>query len=332
MFKTQIERGQNMKIGNLQISGIACLAPMASVGDRAFRELCSSFGCAYTVSEMISAKGLIYNNKNTFELMENSKNDTPFSIQLFGNEPKIMAEAAVKASLHGANMIDINMGCPVPKVVSNGCGSALMRDPELCGKIVRAIKDSISLPVTVKIRKGWDKNCVNAVEVAKICELNGADAIAIHARTREEMYTPGIDLNIIKAVKQAVNIPVIGNGDIKDEQSAALMLEYSGCDMIMIGRQALGNPFIFSRVNSYINYLRIIPEPSISRKIEIMLKHIRLICKYKGELHGMKEARKHVSYYLKGLNNAAQFRKEAGQLETYDQLIELSKKVYDSNI
>lgn len=321
-----------MKIGNLEIDGTIALAPMASVADRAFREICTDFGSAYTVSEMVSASGVIYNNKNTKELLDNTKTSCPFSVQLFGKEPESMAEAAKKVMESNPNMIDINMGCPVPKVCSNGCGSALMRDPKLCGKIVKEVKKAVSVPVTVKIRKGWDNNNINAVYVAKICEENGADAITIHARTRVDMYSPGVDIDIIKKVKREVAIPVIGNGDIKDEESAAHMLKETGCDMIMIGRAALGNPWIFLNINTYLNHGKIIEPPSINQKIDVMLRHVNLICKYKGEYHGMKESRKHVSWYLKGLNNAASFRKEAGYLESFDQLIELSKRIHEKNI
>lgn len=320
-----------MKIGNLEIKGLVALAPMASVGDRAFREICMRFGSAYTVSEMISSKGVIYKNKNTSELLSNKKSEIPFSVQLFGNEPTTMANAAIEIMKTEPDMIDINMGCPVPKVCANGCGSALMKTPKLCGEIVKAVKSAVDVPVTVKIRKGWDDNSVNAVEVAKICEDNGADAVAVHARTRQDMYSPGIDLDIIKKVKQELSIPVIGNGDIIDEQSAVKMLEYTGCDMLMIGRGALGNPWIFSRLNAYLNHGVIIPKETISQKIDIMLKHIKLLCEYKGEYHGMLESRKHVAWYFKGLKNAAAFRNEAGYLESFDQLIELSKKVYIQN-
>ena len=320
-----------MKIGNLEIKGYVALAPMASAADRAFREICADFGSAYTVSEMVSSKGVMYQNKNTSELLENTKSSTPFAAQLFGNEPQTMAYAAKEIMKYSPDMIDINMGCPVPKVCSNGCGSALMKNPKLCGEIVKAVKDAVDVPVTVKIRKGWDNSNINAVEVAKICEESGASAVAVHARTKEEMYQKGIDLDIIAKIKKELSVPVIGNGDIVDEQSAVQMLETTGCDMIMVGRAALGNPFIFSRLNAYLNHGRIIPKPTVSQTIDVMLKHIQLLCKYKGEKHGMLEARKHVAWYIKGLNGAAAFRNEAGYLTSFEELIDLTKRIYEKN-
>lgn len=317
-----------MKIGNLEIKGYAVLAPMAGVADKAFREICTEFGASYVVSEMVSSKGLQYNDKKTGSLMTLSESERPAGIQLFGSEPEVMAEAAKKAMEYKPDVIDINMGCPAPKVSCNGSGAALMKSPKLCGEIVSSVKNAVDIPITVKIRKGWDSNCINAVEVAKICEAAGADAITVHGRTRQEMYAVPADWDIIKQVKQSVKIPVIGNGDVVSAQSAAKMLEQTGCDAVMVGRAALGSPWIFTQINSYLtNSCCIIPPPQINKKMLVMLKHIKLMCDYKGEHRAMNEARKHVGWYLKGIKNAAAFRRRAGLIETFLQLEELVKDV-----
>lgn len=310
----------------------AILAPMAGVADRAFRELCVEFGAAYVVSEMVSANGIIYNNKNTAELMELSENERPASIQLFGADPKVMAKAAKKALEYKPNAIDINMGCPVVKVISNGCGSALMKNPKLCADIVKSIKDAVDVPVTIKIRKGFDDNLVNAVEVACLCEQAGADAIAVHGRTRQQMYSPPVDLEIIKKVKEAVSVPVIGNGDIFSCEDALNMMQVTGCDFVMVGRGALGNPFIFSQINSYLNKGIIEEKPSVDIILSVMQRHVELICKYKGEKHGIKESRKHVAFYIKGMKSAAKFRNEAGYINTFDDFMSLKDRIYKQNI
>ena len=237
-----------MNIGGLSIAGRAVLAPMAGVTDRAFRELCVRFGAAFVISEMVSSKGLQYNDKKTGQLMLLSEEEHPAAIQLFGCEPEAMAQAARKALAYGPELIDINMGCPAPKITGGGSGSALMKTPELCGEIVAAVKAAVPVPVTVKIRKGWDGASVNAVQVAKRCERAGADAITVHGRTRADQYAPPADWSIIRAVREAVGIPVIGNGDVADAESAARMLEETGCDAVMIGRGALGTRGFFSRL------------------------------------------------------------------------------------
>ncbi len=321
-----------MKIGNVIINGPAALAPMAGVADRAFRELCVSFGASYVVSEMVSAKGLEYHNQKTGDLMELSDTERPAGIQLFGSDPQTMARAAVAAMSCEPDVIDINMGCPAPKVANNGCGSALMKTPDLCGRIVEAVKAAVPVPVTVKIRKGWDAGSINAVEVAKICAAAGADAITVHGRTREQMYQPYADWDIIAQVKKAVNVPVIGNGDVDSAQKAAQLLEQTGCDLVMVGRAALGNPWIFSQINAYLTEsCRILPPPGASERMLVMSRHIRRICELKGESHGMREARKHAGWYLHGLKNAAEFRRRAGALETLAQLDELIKEVILAN-
>jgi tRNA-dihydrouridine synthase B len=322
-----------MKIGNIEITGLAVLAPMAGVADRAFREVCTQFGASYAVSEMVSSKGLHYHDKKTGELMTLSDAEHPAAIQLFGDDPAVMAEAAKMAMEYAPDVIDINMGCPAPKVSCNGSGSALMKNPPLCGEIVEAVKSAVSVPVTVKMRKGWDGSSVNAVEVARICETAGADAITVHGRTRDQMYAPPVDWEIIKQVKQAVKIPVIGNGDVTSAQAAAQMMEQTGCDLVMVGRAALGNPWIFTQINAYLtDSCRIMPPPGVNERMLVMLRHIRLMVDYKGERRAMNEARKHVGWYLKGLNNAAEFRRRAGYLETWEQLEQLTKDVLEANL
>ncbi|HEX3016634.1 MAG TPA: tRNA dihydrouridine synthase DusB [Caproicibacter sp.] len=318
----------NLQIGNLTLNGCAVLAPMAGAGDRAFREICARFGAAYTVSEMVSSKALEFNDKKTHELMELGQDARPAAIQIFGSEPPVMAEAAKKAMAFSPDAIDINMGCPAPKITGPGAGSCLMKTPQLCGEIVAAVSAAVPVPVTVKMRAGWDEKSVNAVEVAKICEQAGAAAVTVHARTRAQMYLPSADWNIIKEVKQAVKIPVIGNGDVTGAQSAALMLEQTGCDGVMVGRAALGNPWVFSQINAYLTEsCRIVPPPDIYERMLVMVQHVELMCRYKEERRAMNEARKHVAWYLKGVRGAAEFRRRAGFLESRAQLGELVKDV-----
>lgn len=319
-----------MKIKNINFDGQAFLAPMAGIADLAFRELCHDFGAAYSVTEMVSAKGLVMNDRKSRALMTLGTAH-PAGIQLFGTEPDVMAEAAQKCLEFSPEIIDINMGCPAPKIAGNGAGSALMKTPDLAGEIIRAVADAVTIPVTVKIRKGWDSNSINAVELAQIAEQSGAAAIAIHGRTRTEMYSGKADWDIIRQVKSAVSIPVIGNGDVTNVQTAALMLEQTGCDAVMIGRGALGNSWLFRQINAYLTECRVLPPPGIHEKMAVMLKQIQKTIEYKGEHTAMLEARHHAAYYTRGLRGGAAFRREISSLETFEQLAELACRIAKHN-
>lgn len=321
-----------MNIKNVEFNSIAFLAPMAGMADMAFRELCADYGAGYTVTEMVSSKGLTMGDKKSAMLLTLGERERKAGAQIFGDNPEIMAEAAVKCLEFKPDIIDINMGCPAPKVAMNGGGASLMKNPRLAGEIVKAVSQAVDIPVTAKIRKGWDDNSVNAVELAEILEKNGAAAIAVHGRTRMQMYSGEVDYDIIRRVKEAVDIPVIGNGDITDVQSAAIMLEKTGCDAIMIGRGALGNPWIFQQINAYLNECRVIPEPSLTEKMTVMLAHIKKIIEYKGEYTGIREARHHAGYYTKGLRGGAKFRAEMGSLESFEQLEEITYRIIKENV
>ena len=321
-----------MKIGNVEIDGKAALAPMAGVTDAAFRRLCSEMGAAYTVTEMVSAKAVEYKDKKTAGLADLSRDRRPVFLQIFGCEPDTMALAAERLMVFSPDGFDVNMGCPVPKIAGNGSGSALLKTPTLCGEIVSAMVQRVPVPVTVKLRAGWDQEHKNAVEVAKYCEDAGAAAICIHGRTKDQMYLGQADWEIIRAVKEAVRVPVIGNGDVSDAQSACLMLEQTGCDLVMVGRGALGNPWIFREINAYLtDSCRILPPPGIAERIVVIRRHIGAMCEQKGETRAMKEARKHVGWYLHGLRGAAEFRRKAGTLSTLSDLDALLGEVYEQN-
>lgn len=317
----------NLNIGGVPLKSHAVLAPMAGVSDRAYRELCVRFGAAYCVSEMVSSKALSFNSKKSEELMEISDLERPCGIQIFGDDPKCMADAAKHALENKPDIIDINMGCPAPKISSNGSGSALMKNPRLCGEIVKAVTAVTDIPVTVKIRKGWDDDSVNAVEVAKICESAGAAAITVHGRTRQQYYKPPVDYDIIRAVRESVSVPVIANGDIDSAERAKEVMDITGCDLVMIGRATLGNPWIFSQINAYLENPNVkIHTPDLEERLGVMIEHIGKMVEYKGERMAMLQARKLVVGYFKGMKGAAALRNEAGKIKTLDDLYELRQK------
>lgn len=317
----------NLNIGGVSLKSHAVLAPMAGVSDRAYRELCVRFGAAYCVSEMVSSKALSFNSKKSEELMEISDLERPCGIQIFGDDPKCMADAAKHALENKPDIIDINMGCPAPKISSNGSGSALMKNPRLCGEIVKAVTAVTDIPVTVKIRKGWDDDSVNAVEVAKICESAGAAAITVHGRTRQQYYKPPVDYDIIRAVRESVSVPVIANGDIDSAERAKKVMNITGCDLVMIGRATLGNPWIFSQINAYLENPNVkIHTPDLEERLGVMIEHIGKMVEYKGEHMAMLQARKLVVGYFKGMKGAAALRNEAGKIKTLDDLYELRQK------
>lgn len=316
-----------MNIGNVKIDGLSALAPMAGVADRAFREVCVGYGASYVVGEMASSKGITLSDNKSTELLTVYDIERPAGIQLFGDDPQTVANAAVKAMDFTPDIIDINMGCPAPKISGNGGGSALLKNPKLAQDIAKAVVDSVDVPVTVKIRTGWDFDNIVATEMAKRMESVGVRAITVHGRTKVQMYSPPVNIDIIRQVKEAVSIPVIANGDITDGKSAAKMIEQTNCDLVMVGRGALGRPWVFSQISAYINHEIVIPEPPVSERMMVMLKHIKKICEYKGDYIGMREARKHAAWYIKGMRGAASFRQEIGKLEKMEQLEELAYKV-----
>ena len=312
-----------LKIGSVELNNPFILAPMAGVCDLPFRLLCKEKGAAMVCTEMVSAKAIYYNNKNTKELLTIDKNEGPVSLQLFGSEPKLMAEMAKRIEEIPFDILDFNMGCPVPKVVNNGEGSALMKNPVLAGHIIEAMANAISKPVTVKIRAGFDAEHINAVEIAKIAENSGAAAITVHARTREQYYSGKADREIIRLIKEAVTIPVIGNGDIDCYESAKHMLEYTGCDGVAIGRGAEGNPWIFEELNAKYAGLDY-NKPSLEEVKEMIMRHAKMLIDYKGEYIGIREMRKHAAWYTAGFKGASKLRgclNEASSIESLEEII-----------
>ena len=309
-----------MRIGNVTLDNNIILAPMAGVTDLPFRLLCKEQGAGLLCMEMVSAKAIYYNNKNTESLMEIDERERPVSLQLFGSDADIMSEMAKKIEEKPFDILDINMGCPVPKVAGNGEGSALMKKPELVREIVSKVVKATCKPVTVKIRKGFDESCVNAVEIARIIEDCGAAAVAVHGRTREQYYSGRADWDIIRQVKEAVSIPVIGNGDVTGPESAKRMLEETGVDGIMIGRAARGNPWIFGQIKEYLETGTLPQKPELSEVREMMLRHARMQLECKGEYTGIREMRKHVAWYTAGYPNSAKLRAKINEVETYQEL------------
>jgi tRNA-dihydrouridine synthase B len=324
-----------MKILEFEFNNTAFLAPLAGVTDTAFRSICREMGCGLVYTEMISAKGLYYNNENTCNMLQFSEVEKPAAVQLFGREPEIMGAAAEMFN-HNKDicLIDINMGCPAPKIVKNGEGSALMKDPELASKIVSSIKKYSNKPITVKFRKGFDENNINGVEFAKIMEASGADAITIHGRTRSQMYEGKADWDIIKKIKRSVQIPVIGNGDIFSAGDAAEMLNATGCDGVMIGRGSMGNPWIFNQIRQ-MNLGHMVIYPDAVEKIETILKHYNRAIAFLGENRAVREMRKHIAWYVKGLRNCTDIKNrinyETSSAKVFDILIEY-KNSFENNI
>lgn len=320
-----------MKIGNVELNGRVFLAPMAGVTDLAFRLICKEKGCDLLYTEMINAKALCYDDEKTKKMLNIKEEEHPIAVQIFGSDPEFMGRAAEILNEYPNEILDINMGCPAPKVVKNGDGSALMKNPELAEKVLLEVVKKSKKPVTLKIRKGWDDNSINALEIARIAENSGISAIAVHGRTREQYYSGKADWEIIRKVKESVNIPVIGNGDVFDINDAIKMLDKTNCDAIMLGRGSQGNPWIFSQINNYLEKGIIIPEPNVEERINTAIKHLDLAIAEDGEYVAIREMRKHIAWYLKGLKNSARLRDEINKLESREEVVsKLDRYLSDS--
>ncbi|MBR7071653.1 MAG: tRNA dihydrouridine synthase DusB [Clostridia bacterium] len=319
-----------IEIGKLKIEGVVGLAPMAGVADRAMRELCRAYGAAYTVGELASARGICLGDRRSAGYLSCSDAARPAAAQLFGADPDIMAQAAEKAERFEPDFLDINMGCPAPKIAGNGGGSALMKDPELAEKIVRAVIRAVSVPVTVKMRTGWDEDHRTAVEIAKRCEAAGVAAITVHGRTRTQMYAPPVDVETIRAVKNAVCLPVIGNGDVRDGKSAKAMMDKTGCDMVAVGRAAMGNPFVFAEINAFFAGEPYVA-PSLPERLAVLKRQIALMGVYKDPHIAMLEARKHAAWYMNGLRGAADLRRMCGEISSADDVERICEKALELN-
>lgn len=315
-----------LKIGNVELENNVILAPMAGVTDMPYRILCREQGAGLVCMEMVSAKAILYKNKNTQELLKVDDRERPVSLQLFGSDPDIVADIAASLEDGPYDIFDINMGCPVPKIVKNGEGSALMKNPKLVEEILTKLVKAVKKPVTVKFRKGFDDTCINAVEIAKIAESAGVAAVAVHGRTREQYYSGKADWNIIREVKNAVKIPVIGNGDVFTPQDAKRLVEETGCDGIMVARGAKGNPWIFKQITHYLDTGELLPRPSVEELKAMILRHGQMMLEFKGKLAGMREMRKHVAWYTAGYPNSAALRNDINAVATFEELTELIGK------
>ncbi len=319
-----------MKIKDIEIKGFAALAPMAGVADRAMREICVGHGAGFTVGELTSARGVMQGDKKSARLLECFDSDAVCASQLFGRDPDIMAQAALRAEELNPDFIDINMGCPAPKVAGHGGGSALMKEPTLAAKIVEEVARVSHVPITVKMRAGWDNDSLNAVELARMCESAGAAAITVHGRTRKQMYAPPVNYDIIRDVKRTVKIPVIANGDVVDAMSAKFMYEYTGCDYVMVGRGAQGNPFVFDEINAYFEGRNYTP-PTLQERYKTCMRQIELMHKYKDPRTAILESRKHTAWYLTGLRGSASLRRMCGEISSIDDIKIIFEKALEQN-
>lgn len=321
-----------MKIGNVQLNNKVFLSPMVGVTDLPFRLICKEKGCGMLYTEMINAKALCYDDENTKKMLKIEDEEHPIAVQIFGSEPEFMGKAAAIMNEYPNEILDINMGCPAPKVIKNGDGSALMRNPKLASEVLSSVVKNSKKPVTLKIRKGWDDDSVNAVEIAKIAEQCGISALAIHGRTREQFYSGKADWDIIEQIKQTINIPVIGNGDVFEVEDAVNMLEKTKCDAIMIGRGAQGNPWIFKRINHYMETGEILPEPTLEERITTAIKHMNLAVAEHGEYVAVREMRKHIGWYLKGLKNSAKYRDQINKITDYKEVIAMLEEYMEHSL